>query len=69
MQSSEKKARIPRNVSNSLAQEACNRYNKRTQHPRANPTTGIVNDKTGMFITVEKKKRELILPERQGVNA
>jgi hypothetical protein len=45
----------------------CDSINFGKRHPRANPTTGLVDDKTGQFKKVVKKKRELNIPKFQEV--
>ena len=64
MQSSESKAWLPRQVAKQLAQSTVDRFNEqsRNRHPRQNKTTGLVLDRTGMFIVETKKKRRVEIP-------
>jgi hypothetical protein len=66
MQSSESKNWMPRQVANELSRGACNAHNtrERKKHPNANPLTGIVGDKTGMFVKEVKQPRVLNISER-----
>ena len=66
MQKSESRAWMPRQVARSIAQGVCDAHNtrKRKIHPKANPDTGIVGDKTGLFVTEVKRPRKINFPER-----